>query len=225
MVRKRKPSGRKKRQGRSQDSLRRYPGSRMPRARILIVCEGEETEPNYFRAFRRHLRLTSVEVEVEGKHCGSAPISVVEFAIRRKDQRAIEARQSDYLAEYDEVWCVIDVENPSHNTSFDKAIRRASSSGLRLAVSNPAFEFWYLLHYEDTSRAFASGNEVKRALALHVPDYTESKDMFAELYELTDTAIERSERVLEKHPNGEPFPNPSTLVFKLVRRLVNLANC
>ena len=47
---------------------------------ILIVCEDSKSSPDYFDKFRKELRLSSVKVEVCGEECGSAPISVVDFA-------------------------------------------------------------------------------------------------------------------------------------------------
>ncbi len=222
MARKLKPSGRRKRKGRSQSTLRRLPGQRQPRAHILITCEGAETEPNYFQALRRELRLTSVEVEIQGKSHASAPNRVVDFAIRHKANRVRDAKRSDFLAEYDEVWCVIDVENPANNTSFDEAIRKAKRERLQLAVSNPAFEYWYLLHYEETSRVFRDGQELKQALIAYEPSYRERKDMFAKIYHMTDLAIERAKRILANHSDKQPYPNPSTYVFKLVESIISI---
>jgi hypothetical protein len=224
MARKAKHSHRPKRKGRSLASLRRFSGNRLPRASILIACEGTETEPNYFTAFRRELKLSSVEVEIEGKSSASAPRRVVELAIRRRDERKRDAKRSEYLTEYDEIWCVIDVESPARNTTFISAIRRAEQENIELAVSNPAFEYWYLCHYVETTRVFSDGQDVKRILKTYIPDYSESKDVFSELYPATELAVERAKRIISNHPGDEAFPNPSTSVFKLVERLKKIAS-
>ncbi len=52
------------------------------RDRILIVCEGAATEPNYFRAFPVKTEL--VEVHIKG--AGANTKSLVEAAIRRKQE-------------------------------------------------------------------------------------------------------------------------------------------
>ena len=44
---------------------------REPRATVLIVCEGESTEPNYFRELKRRARLANVNVVVKHGHGGS----------------------------------------------------------------------------------------------------------------------------------------------------------
>jgi hypothetical protein len=78
--------GRRAIQIRHLKELARRPGRRAPRASILIVCEGEKTEPSYFKALRVALRLQTAEVEVCGKECRSDPLKVVEYAIQRRTE-------------------------------------------------------------------------------------------------------------------------------------------
>jgi hypothetical protein len=47
---------------------------------FLIVCEGEKTEPNYFREIRAAHRLHTANVEVQPSELGTAPIQVVQYA-------------------------------------------------------------------------------------------------------------------------------------------------
>lgn len=55
-----RPKG-ERRQGRSS----RRVGTREVRQRFLIVCEGEQTEPNYFRAFQ----VPGLVVKIERQCC------------------------------------------------------------------------------------------------------------------------------------------------------------
>ena len=43
---------------------------------------------------------------------------------------------------------------PGTHLGLSQALGSAEHEGLRLAVSNPAFEFWYLLHFLYTDREF-----------------------------------------------------------------------
>lgn len=82
--------------------LNRISGNRgTPPNSILIVCEGEKTEPNYFRAFSR--LISSVKVKVEG--CGMNTLSLVKktWEISQKARKNGE--------NYDQVWCVFDKDN------------------------------------------------------------------------------------------------------------------
>ena len=53
----------------AQNSFKRAPKNRPVRDRILIVCEGEKTEPNYFQVFRVKTNV----VELDGKGFGNDP--------------------------------------------------------------------------------------------------------------------------------------------------------
>jgi len=211
---------------RSLSSLRRRQGDRQPRQCILIVCEGAETEPNYFRSLRTEWRLKPVEVEIAGGERGSAPIRVVDCAIRRKRQRESDVRQGvGRKLPFDEVWCVFDKENPPDNPSFFPAVNKASDNGLELAVSTPAFEYWCLLHFVETDRPFRNADEVARALREYLPDYGKGQDVFGRLASHVSVATERAQRLWSNRPDpGEMFPNPSTLVFRLVRKLQDMSH-
>lgn len=69
--------------------------------RVLIVCEGSKTEPNYFRELVDHLKLNTANVEVDGES-DSSPRSVVAHAIKRY--------QDD--DEFDQIYCVFDQREP-----------------------------------------------------------------------------------------------------------------
>ncbi|MGH7862625.1 MAG: RloB family protein, partial [Candidatus Dormibacteraceae bacterium] len=113
---------------RRRDYRRRKVDIRDPSPRILIVCEGTKTEPNYFRGFR----VLSAEIIGEGYNT----VSLVE--------RARELRDAD--GPYDQVWCVFDHDSYSPG-DFNAAVGNAESAGIRVAYSNEAFELWYCLHF------------------------------------------------------------------------------
>lgn len=115
--------------------------------RVLIVCEGSKTEPNYMKALRNDLRLTTADVSVYGEECGSSPASVVDFAV--------EKVKSD--GGYQFALCIFDRDiHPDFNSAIDRcrslATRLSKESGggrcTYIAVtSNPSFEYWVFLHF------------------------------------------------------------------------------
>lgn len=198
---------------RSKRSLGRRKDSRSGR-RILIVCEGQETEPRYFRALRSELKLGAVDVQVEGEDCGSAPISVVDFALRLK-------KRPPRGVSYDAVWCVIDRDG---HQSFDKAIDKAQAHGIRMAVSVRQFELWFLLHFAYTTRVWTDGESLLEALAAHLPDYGKGTDVAAALRPLRPAALTNAERLRVHNAavSDRPYPNPMTDVDLLVLFLIGL---
>lgn len=214
------------RQARSAKSLRRRAPSIKPRECVLIVCEGAKTEPQYFRALRKELQLHTVEVEVEGEGCGSSPISVVNHAISLRDTRVEDADHSPILVPYDVIWCVMDVEAPKAHQSLAAAIDKARANGLGVALSNPTFEYWYLLHFERTSALMQSNKHLFDKLKKHCSKYKKNDPSFFELvYPLTSTAVANSQGVLKEKHYGEDLRdcNPSTHVHLVVLHLQQIA--
>src|SRR3546814_11877296 len=80
----------------------------------------------------------------------------------------------------DEVWCVVDREAAAARKDCLRACALAKTAKPRkgqqfeLAISNPCFEVWVLLHFERSARPFANCQEVIRSLKQHRPEYTKS---------------------------------------------------
>ncbi len=87
---------------------RRKEKTRDVRPRVLVVCEGEKTEPYYFQDRARHYQLSGVKAV----GTGSDPKTLVE---RAKAERNAEARLGE---PYDQVYCVFDRDE---HDQFDDA--------------------------------------------------------------------------------------------------------
>jgi RloB-like protein len=137
-------------------------GLRSPRALFLIICEDSKSSPAYFEDARRRLRLSTAEVQVYGKECGSAPISVVRFGEECRKKRMKEGWTPD------RVFCVVDVD---HHTTLDAAHDFAAAHRLDFVVSRPCFERWYLLHFEQGDRPHDSYDQLLKQLKKYLPRY------------------------------------------------------
>ncbi len=202
---------------RSDEALGRTSSQRKPGKSILIVCEGEKTEPRYFLALKKELKLISVEVE---KCKGGAAISIVERALYLQNKGS--SRKD--ISEFDEVWCMFDTEHLANTKPFKDAIDKAEKNKLSLAISNPAFEYWYLLHFRETNKPFADASELENELKGSdcIPNYKKnSHEIFNLTYKHIEIALERAERLHITHPDylTERFPNPCTTVYELIKKL------
>ena len=202
-------------QTRSIGSFGREGGSRSS-DRILIVCEGEKTERIYFEAMRGAYKLRAVDVEVVG--VGGAPITAVDRALELRAEQRRGSRGSGE-APFDAVWCVFDTEIPHENPSLPPAIDKARANGLSLAISNPSFEFWYLLHFVFTTKSFHKSDEVCDDLRAHIAGYVKTRSYWDQLSPRTDTAIEHAKRISAA---TEPYPQPSTTAHQLVEVLLGM---
>lgn len=184
--------------------------SRNKRQRILIICEGSKTEPNYFKAFP--IDTKKLEVKVIGK--GYNTDSLVEEAMRSK-QKAIDNKKA-----YNQVWCVFDKNSfPPHQ--FNRAIQLATSNNIRVAYSNEAFEIWYLLHFEYFITAM-SREQYKGQLEKYLDHKycKNSETMYSDLDGRQGRAIKNARKLLEEYiPPNPAYNNPSTTVYLLVEQL------
>lgn len=207
------------------NDLKRQEAFKEPRKSILIVCEGEKTEPIYFKRLNSKLRLKMVDVEIFGE--GAAPITVVDCAIKLRKERRDIAKRSLTKTEYEVIYCVIDVEAPTPHESLDRAVNKAKDNKLEVILSNPCFEYWYVLHFKKTGTPFNSSQKVKSALKQKHSDYSESDTtIFNVVYPKTNDAIKHSKEVLrERHNDAEDLRNcnPSTHVHRIVEYLQSMA--
>jgi len=200
---------------RTSKELRRRIAFKSPKKAELIVCEGSSTEPAYFTALIRELQLHAVRLHVMSPE-ESEPINIVEFAITKKKKGIAPG------IPYNKVWCVIDVEAPPHRT-LDNAWEKATKvNGLELILTNPFFEYWFLLHFEKITTPFNKDKDLHDILQKFHPSYKKTRIGFDILYPRTETAIRNSKEVLkEKYNDAADLKacNPSTHVHKIVEYL------
>lgn len=113
------------------------------RSVIGVLTEGEVTEPDYLRAVSGDNRAIRIRFIARGMR----PAQLVERARDALRANSRERRTSG-SPEYDEIWCVMDTDD---HPGLDAALREAEAAGIRLAVSNPCFELWLLLHFDRQS--------------------------------------------------------------------------
>jgi hypothetical protein len=187
-------------------------GFRNLNVRFLILVEGEVTEKEYFHEVRRRLRLSDKLLQI----VGPPPNTPKEMV-----QKAIELKAREKQAPYEQVWCVFDAEaklTQKCRDGLQEALRVAKRAGIRVALSNPCFELWLVLHREARTSWQDSHEIQKRARGLGI---IEEKAVLAlsELLDSTATAARNAESLCEMHANNgtlEYERNPSTTVYKLV---------
>jgi len=185
---------------------------------FLIVCEGEKTEPNYFKSFPSQVEEFVLDLQFGGG--GISTVKVVDEAIKLRDRLP---------QKFDRVWAVFDKDS-FPDAAFNTAIHKGEQNGINCAWSNEAFELWYLLHFQYRNTPM-SRNDYANAIAKSVNDkqgnklfrYAKnSKDMLAILqkYGNEDDAIKNAKRLHDTH-SGTAYAlhNPCTTVYKLIEEL------
>jgi len=198
--------------------------------KILITCEGKNTEKDYFD----HFKLPSLTLEVIG--VGDNTISLVNKTIKIRDEK-----DNGF---YDEVWCVFDADpkpdNPKQLQNFNQAIWLADRNGIKVAYSHQAFEYWLLLHFNDHQGGAMNRSLYRNALNKFLKPfnlkYDDSSDgrsksisenLFNVLMALENgerrvcRAIQRANRIYSQLNHQNPALNESaTSVFLLVEKLL-----
>lgn len=191
-----------RRSERTRGRSRRTANVRNVRQRFLIVCEGSQTEPNYFRAFQVPGCIVQVTDTTQ------RGVRLIEEAIRHRNDD-----------EYDQVWCVFDRDDLRIH-QIREAFHLAEREGIRIAFSNQAFELWYLLHFDYHHTAIPRQDYCTR-LQSHLGSYNKnSADLYTTLLRMQRTAITNARRLHQLyHPWDPATADPSTTVYLLVEEL------
>jgi hypothetical protein len=97
----------------------------------------------------------------------------------------------------------------------------ANRQDVNLAVSNPCFELWLLLHHADCRSHCAGYADVVARLRKHVPAYDKTDLRFADYVAGVYDAVKRAR---ELDPTGvDHARNPSTGVWRLVSTISEAA--
>jgi len=187
--------------------LRRKVAQRSERRTIVVFCEGKASEPDYINGMKRLPQVrrdTSIAIEIDP--CQGVPLTLV--------KRAIERAADD---EVDECWCVFDVEWPQNHPNLAHAVTLARDHDIHLAISNPCFELWLILHHRDQT-AFLN-THVAESKSRHL-DGRSGKGIDPDQYlPRREVAAERAVLLRERHlRQGTEFPNdnPSSTMFELL---------
>lgn len=169
--------------GRKPRQLRRPQGERRYRKLFLLATEGARTEPDYFESFNDEQSVVRVRCLKSGHK--SAPPQVL--------KRMAGVLRTENLMASDEAWLVIDRDRWTERQI--EALHRWTESrpGRFLALSNPKFEYWLLLHYEEGA-GIGSEQECTRRLKACIPDYDKGLGAARFSREQIDLAVRRARK-------------------------------
>jgi hypothetical protein len=192
-------------------SFRRVSETRGYRPVFIIATEGKKTEPAYFKMEMFRSRERPVRVEVLGNRRNSSP-------------QAVLGRMRRHLSSYqkkegDEAWLVVDRDQWSVQDL--KVLHDWSQSDpyKNLAVSNPQFEYWLLLHFED-GNGINGKNECLRRLKKQIPNYSKSNIQINKYtVPRVKSAIKRAKS--QDSPPCKKWPvGTGTTVYRMVEKIL-----
>lgn len=201
--------------------------SKLIRVKVLIVCEGEKTEPNYFRSFSQIANGSGYVYDVTTEGGGINTLWVVDKAAELK-------KKAESIGQpYDTVWAVFDKDS-FLDQNFDNAVVKARKLGIGCAWSNEAFELWYVLHFDSRCTAM-SRKDYQHIIEARVNGSGKYPEKRKYVYKKNDKAartilttcgdemlaVRYAERLHKQFEGTAPHSaNPCTTVYELVRLLL-----
>ena len=200
------------------NNRRRKAMTRRQRNIFVIVCEGEKTEINYFNGFNE--RYSTIVITPLHGRC-TDPRSIVKYAYKEKKRLKVNIENGD------RIWCVFDVDS---NTNHDlrNTLELSEKYDIPIALSNPCFELWLILHYFYHSSTITH-REAPDELRRYISDYEKGMDIFDLIKDQIPNAIENAILLNRLHDrDGTNFfsteSNPSSQVYRIIEEINNMKN-
>lgn len=176
---------------------------------FTIFPEGEKTENCYFTLLRAMSETINIIIKKGDKK--NEPNQVL--------SRAKKYIRENGLSKNEHVWLVVDVDDRP-KSSFKECFEwEQADVKHHLAISNPKFEYWLLMHFE-SGDGVKSANDCMVRLIKHIPNYTKSNIGANEITrENCVSAVSNGKR---KHGSEEVLQGNCSTVYKLVKEILGI---
>ncbi len=185
-------------------------GERRYKKLFVVSVEGSKTEPQYFAILNHPHSIVQVKC-LKRQSSKSSPIQVL--------KAMQDFLQKESLKKTDEAWIVVDKDEWTDDQFKELFLWAKTRNNHGFALSNPNFEYWLLLHFED-GKGIVSPQECLARLKRHLPNYKKDIDSKKFTPELIAKAISRAKQRDTHRP--DEFPQIwSTTVYKLIERIID----
>ena len=217
---------------RSRNSLMRERREAFRDARLIVIAsEGKDTERIYFKALAKEYTNPRVHVHILERSVDEQNNSSPEYVLKQLN---------DYKSQYeleadDELWLVVDKDRWTEAMLSRVATECSQEVAMHMALSNPCFELWLLLHIEDAAlltpeeqmlwmenrrKSKNADPYLKVRLRQKMGSYYESSYDALSLIAHVEDAIERA-RALDENPNDRWPQTLGTRVYLLAESVMN----
>jgi len=192
-------------------SYARKSKKKIPR-RIYIFTEGSVTEPKYFREFIQFFKISQAQVKViDRESTASSPESVIKEMDYYKKSNPFKTKNDIYCM-------VIDTDRWGKNLKV--AVDDARQRGYLVALSNPCFEIWLLMHFQDADTILKNVNllKTKADINTQIHSYHINGKNYKDYFRRIDSAVETAEK-LDPKPQQRLLQQIGSRVYLLVNIL------
>jgi hypothetical protein len=187
--------------------FRRPQGQRRYKRMFVIVAEGTVTEQEYFPLLNEEL---IVRVKCLRNRRNLPPNEAL--------KRVREYIKKEGLKRTDQAWVVVDKDMWPDEYLGELYAWAQCRDNYGFALSNPKFEYWLLLHFEDAV-GVRTGDDCDRRLRRHLIGY----DKHVERQHFTSDRIQAATQRarLRDTPQCTDWPRePGTTVYRLVEKIL-----
>ena len=195
-------------------TLRRTYGEKRYKKLYVIATEGAVTEPQYFEC------LYSANINIQK--------SITSIKYLKSNSKSSPTQTLDKMTAYlkeeklrsgDEAWIVVDKDQWTDDqlTALHAWAKKDNRFGF--ALSNPKFEYWLLLHFDDGAN-ISSSSDCSDRLRKHLPGYNKKIDCRKFTRNNILAAIDRAKRRDNPPCNDWPRTPGGTTVYKLVENIL-----
>ncbi len=179
---------------------------RTSRKLFIIVAEGKKTEPQYFGLLnnrRSTTRVTCLE-------SGNSPAQLLE--------RIREYLKDEGLKDSDEAWIALDKDHWPDKLLEQLHEWSVVADNYGLALSNPMFEFWLLLHFEEGD-GVSTRRKCMERLKVYIPNYNKEVKKNKFPLDKIKEAVHRAKKL--DNPLCPDWPRQAgTTVYRLVENIL-----
>ncbi len=193
----------------------------------LILCEGEQTEPNYF---------LGMADKINSKHRGRIILEIEDIGEGRLKLLETAQEKAEKYVGINHVWLVFDKDDFS-KSEFDntvhkaQALNKASKIKYHILWSNQCIEVWFLLHFIDLKTNISRKEyiiKLNSEFAKHKIKGRYKKNdtkIFDKLFPFCKTAIKRAEKIKKENEAKAPSQiAPGTNVYEIFQTLEKYLN-
>jgi hypothetical protein len=182
-------------------------GVRRYRKMFVLATEGTKTEPLYFIMFNNDDTVVHVKHLMGNKQ--NSPMHVL--------KRMHDYLKDNHLKDGDEAWLIVDRDLWPEDQLMQLHDWSQTNSRYGLAVSNPKFEYWLLLHFED-GKGIVNSKQCTKRLERHLPHFEKGHVEVDKLQSGINDATKRARR--KDTPPCVDWPRTTgTTVYRLVEKL------
>lgn len=177
---------------------------------FVVSVEGSKTEPQYFAIINRSQSNVLIKC-LKRSLTASSPIQVL--------KKMESYLRKEFLKKTDEAWIVVDKDDWTEDQLRELLQWAKKNVNYGFAMSNPNFEYWLLLHFED-GKGISNVRECLTRLKRYLPDYKKDIDGKKITLELVTKAVARAKQ-RDVHLSNDLPQMWSTNVYKLVEKILD----